>query len=197
MHDIPDIAYAAAGYDFMGVDLSLTGTGVVCRNDTQWIVMTISPPAGEDRGSARLDWYGRAFEALLQYRYKQVAIEGYSFGSKFSRSHALGEQGGLFRVQAYRSYHRLLEIPPKSLSVFLDGQGNIPKKQRKRLVDKHYGLEVDNDNEADAAALAMLAMVSVKRQFSAHYQLDGLENAVYVECAKVTVAPSTVRVRKR
>jgi len=89
----------------MGIDASLTGTGLVAIpfdwhldwNRVQRAKFGLSVPKGasESERIRRLDYIcTRVLEFASDHAVTDVFMEGYAFSAKLSRAHALGELGG-------------------------------------------------------------------------------------------------------
>lgn len=142
----------------MGLDLSLTSTGVSINGET----FTIKP---KTKGVERLaeisdhiiDWANRVMPIA-------VIIEGYSYGSKFSRAHALGELGGSVKMMLYKSGFRIIEVPPKCRAKFATGNGNSGKidvlASLKIIAPVKFSEECDDD-ECDAWVLEQMAYAEI------------------------------------
>ena len=105
----------------MGLDLSLTSTGVSINGET----FSIKP---KTRGIERLvEISDRIVNFAVNASPIAVVIEGYSFGSKFSRAHSLGELGGVVKVALHKSGFSIVEVPPKCRAKFATGNGNASK----------------------------------------------------------------------
>lgn len=154
----PVLALPAHRATMMGIDASLTATGVAILSKGKIKHFVLSPPKGMDRGAARLFWFYHEFtELLARYKPVFVAIEGYSFGSKNGRE-ALGELGGILRMALFNANREPLVVPPTSLKTFATGSGNAPKDQVMMQAYKRWGIETGNNNECDACVLAIMGL---------------------------------------
>lgn len=155
---------------FIGVDPSLTATGVsiLWRNQMKTLLLTAEVEIPGIRkgttkkevlkGPARLAWFRRELTAIfLAYPAARLAIEGYAFASKFSRAHDLGELGGVLRLAAHDCRIETIIVPPNTLKQFATGKGNVGKGVVIKEAFKRYGLDVGDDNEADAGVLSIMA----------------------------------------
>jgi crossover junction endodeoxyribonuclease RuvC len=149
----------------MGIDPSLTGTGIAFLYAGRLKTFRLVPPA-KMKGVERLDWLSREMDnTLVSYDPDCVAIEAYSFGSRNSHAHALGDAGGAFRLALYRRAVPTIEVPPTSLKKFATGSGNAEKATVAKELYKRFGVDLANNDEVDAAGLALACMV--------HEQPDG------------------------
>jgi crossover junction endodeoxyribonuclease RuvC len=143
---------------YMGLDPSLTGTGIAFIHAGRLKTFRLVPPA-KMRGVERLDWLSVQMEETLSaYGPDQVAIEAYSFGSRNSHAHALGEAGGAFRLALYRRGVATIEVPPTSLKKFATGSGTAEKATVAKELYKRFGVDLSNNDEVDAAGLALACM---------------------------------------
>lgn len=107
------------------------------------------------RGMARLNYIReKVLKIIKKYKVTKLAIEGYSFRSSGRSVFDLGELGGVLRLALYNNnLEDYLEVPPTSLKSFII-IGNADKElMRQGILDK-YEIDFENDNIADAYALA-------------------------------------------
>lgn len=139
---------------FMGLDLSLTSTGVSAGGQT----FSIKP---KTRGVERLvEISDRIVNFALNIRPTVVVLEGYSFGSKFSRAHSLGELGGVVKVALYKNGFTVVEVPPKCRAKFATGNGNASKSDVLMSLRAQFPSQFSDergDDECDAWVLEQMA----------------------------------------
>jgi crossover junction endodeoxyribonuclease RuvC len=87
-----------------------------------------------------------------------VLIEGYSYGSKFSHAHALGELGGVLKVAILEAGKRLIIPSPSELKKWATGKGNAGKAEMMLAAERAriFGAITPNDDIVDALWLAHL-----------------------------------------
>lgn len=142
----------------MGLDLSLTGTGVVVL-DRAGAPLHAETVSCKFVGMARLAFIrGRIGELLSRHRPALVCVEGYSFASRQSHAHALGELGGVIRLLLHRNDFIYKDVPPSTLKKFVTGKGNAAKDEVMMNVYKRWGWEMRDNNQADAYGLARIAL---------------------------------------
>lgn len=135
-------------------DLSLTSTGVALYKEDHITTELCTP---RTRGVARLkeldDWI-RWF--LIRECPQFVGVEGYSFASKGSRAHSIGEWGGVAKL-AIKSRPRTTSFiaSPKTIKKFM-GNGNATKTQMGLWLLEKYGITIMQEDEADAACGSIL-----------------------------------------
>lgn len=143
---------------FMGIDLSLTSTGVSFLGDTFAIQSKL-------RGTERLvEISERLVNFAQDVQPVAIVMEGYSFGSKFSRAHSIGELGGAVKVGLHKAGFRMVEVPPKCRAKFATGNGNAGKDEVlaavKEIVPEKF-VESFGDDECDAWVLEHMAYAQI------------------------------------
>lgn len=151
------------GVATLGVDFSLSSTGVALTTSSSWRVGNLSPP---QRSVERLDQIYGFFRKLLtriqcHHDLVYVAMEDYSFGSK-SQGHSIGEGGGVTKLAMYQVVENeestpLTLVPPTTLKKFVLGKGQGEKNQILLSVYKRWGVDLDRDDHADAYGLSRVA----------------------------------------
>lgn len=142
----------------LGIDQSLTHTGVVVLNDGKIIFTEAIEP--DARGVVRLIMIRDRIKCLLEnYKPNLVILEGMSFGS-VGRIVDIAELFGVLKENIYEhcienTTCKLTLIPPKTVKKFITGSGNANKALVLLKIYKNYKVEFDDDNIADAFALAM------------------------------------------
>lgn len=138
------------------LDLSLSSTGLALPDGT---LATIT---SRYRGVERLMDVRNQIAALLNHHehgYPDlVVIEGYSFASRNSHAHALGELGGVIRVFLYAVGVPVVEVSPAALKKAATGRGNAAKDQVLVAAVQRLNITPANSDEADAAWLRAMAL---------------------------------------
>jgi crossover junction endodeoxyribonuclease RuvC len=155
---------------YMVIHPSLTATGVAIFHQGMlktFVLSAIKEVPGARpgktkqeamKGIERVAWFYAEFSSLFKiYRPTTLAIEGYSYGSKNSHSHSLGELGGVLRLAAHDCRLRTIIVPPNNLKQFATGKGNVGKGVVSKEAFKRWGIDVNDDNEADAGVLSLMA----------------------------------------
>lgn len=107
----------------MGLDLSLTSTGV-CVAGKPFAINS------KNKGTKRLvEISERILTTAVLENPHAIMLEGYSFGSKFSRAHSIGELGGAVKAILYKSGYVVVDIPPTCRAKFATGKGNASKTE--------------------------------------------------------------------
>lgn len=107
----------------MGIDPSLTSTGISIGGVTASIRKT-------SRGVHRLlEVRNDLIYIIKQHNVNCVAIEHYSYASRNSQAHSIGEMGGVMRLALYEAEIPFVEIPPTCRAKFATGKGNAGKPE--------------------------------------------------------------------
>lgn len=140
----------------IGLDLSLTSTGIAYGNGS-W--ERIRP--GKLRGMERLGklvsevlW---ALEAGPPGPPRLVVIEGYTYATTNS-AHVLGELGGIVRWELHRLKVPYAVVAPSKLKTYATGKGTGKKTAMVVAARERLGLDVMEDDEADAIWLRALGL---------------------------------------
>ena len=154
-------------WDVIGLDLSLTSTGVAIGDDTY----VVAPQ--KLTGPERLQFFRTKIHELVAMRMYDVgprifvAIEGYSFASRHSHAHALGELGGVMRLWFYDHQIPYVDIPPTSRAKFATGKGNAGKSEVVSAISARTGIFWDgpgNDDRCDAWVLQEMGLTHFGRE---------------------------------
>lgn len=137
----------------VGLDLSLTSTGFAVATAVMRNAEAIKRP--QHKGVARL----RSLRDAIVHRVdgikpELVVIEGYSFGSRASHAHSLGELGGVVRVALTELGVRWVDLPPSTLKKYATGKGNADKGLMLAEAVRRLGYAGSSNDEADALWLA-------------------------------------------
>ena len=147
---------------FVGIDHSLTGTGVVVIDQDgcileQKLIKTTSDDIDEKRMTYIIDELSFIPKIV---RLKRVYIEGPSYMSTGQAVLQMGALHYLIRIFLYRKKVKYKIIAPGTLKKFVcgPGQGNAKKEQMLLNIYKKWNLEFKDNNTADAYCLARLAL---------------------------------------
>lgn len=147
----------ASGIRYLGIDPSLRSTGLCYIDDSHIETWTLAPKGEHERGMERLLWLRGRIEYVLDLvQPTMVVVEGYAFG-RSNQAHHIGEWGGILRLAVWdRPMIGLAVVPPDKLKKFATGAGGGKKSGVILGLYKHWGFEVSDEDEADAAALALM-----------------------------------------
>lgn len=161
--------------DFIGLDLSLTSTGI-CIGETTDALSTNS------KGAERLEWLQTVIvDRILEVQNPAVCIEGYSYGSRNSQAHAIGELGGVVRLALWKRRIPWVDIPPTCRAKFATGKGNAGKNEVVSAISARTGIVWSGkgaDDMCDAWILREMGLAQFnKSQFNwPQINLTSLQN---------------------
>lgn len=142
----------------MGLDLSLTGSGVVVIERTGQVLFsrTITSRLTDMERLAFIR--GEIGEVLSKYSPMLTCIEGYSMGSRSGQLASIGELGGVIKLLLHRNKFRYTIVAPTQLKKFVTGKGSAMKDEIMMHVYKRWGYEAKDNNTADAYGLSRIAL---------------------------------------
>lgn len=151
----------------VGIDQSLTGFAF-CALDVNdqskhltWVYK--SPYKGVERLADIRQWLTDHLEYVEEqgHSISELAMEGTVLASQAAL--VLGELSATVRLAIYDHFEDSdpckfpLKVPPMTLKKFAAGKGNAKKQEMLLQIFKRWGIEFNDDNAADAYALARLA----------------------------------------
>ena len=140
----------------MGLDLSLTSTGLVLLQDAETVESTTV--SSRFKGEARLaDIREKITTAVKLHRPQLVVLEGYAFGRP-NQMAALGELSGVVKCSLFEMGQHYLVVPPTRVKKFATGRGNAKKDEVRLEVYKRWGFEAPSNDEVDAYVLARIGL---------------------------------------
>lgn len=144
---------------FMGLDLSLTSSGIAELGTGGVARATHTLKPGVHKGLDRILHLSTQLEAILPSGRVVAALEGYSMGGKFAgMQFDRAEWAGQAKLMLYQTGRFVtLVVPPTTLKIFATGKGNAQKDAMCDAALKQWGPVFKNDDEADALWLAELA----------------------------------------
>lgn len=114
--------------------------------------------SSKHKGMQRLgDIGGCIIDMLKTYKPDLVALEGYSFGSKFNHE-IMYSIGTVIRYFLWQSEYDYKVIPPSTLKKFVTGKGNSKKDLMLLGVYKNWGFDTTDDNLSDAYGIALCTL---------------------------------------
>ncbi len=167
----------------MGLDLSLTSTGVSVNGSTLSI-------RSKNKGAQRLiEIRDEIVKIAKTDKIEIVAIEGYSYASQYSQAHSIGELGGVVKVALKELGLPIIVIPPTCRAKFATGKGNAGKIEVMSAVAQKTGIMftgTDGSDRCDAWILEQMALTYLG--FSEYEwkkeQMLGLDKCDFKEIAK-------------
>jgi crossover junction endodeoxyribonuclease RuvC len=149
----------------MGMDLSLDDSGISLLETSrksergfkaQWWSVT-APSIDTDKRLLELTEAIRA--EYYHHKFDVVAIEGLSYGSNLPSSQERAALHFMVRASLIADGREFITVPPTTLKKFVCDTGKAKKELILKEVFRRWGVDTDNDNQADAAALAIFAAV--------------------------------------
>jgi Holliday junction resolvasome RuvABC endonuclease subunit len=139
----------------IGLDLSLTSTGISINEQTS----TVNT---KTRGAERLHIISsEIINKCLEFNVYCAVIEGYSFASRNSQAHSIGELGGAVRMRLWENGIPFVDVPPTCRAKFATGKGNAGKGEVISSVSAKTGIifsGAGGDDECDAWLLEQMAI---------------------------------------
>lgn len=156
-----------------GIDVSLTGTGLVAVCGTssdpkdlapQVLYHTVLKP--KTTGLLRLEEMVAGLQHFVEWlRGRALAPEVWVFegaGFASNQAHSLGMAHGALKLELFKLRHVMrfvmLNVPPNTLKVFATDQGHSEKNTMMREVWKRWAFDAADDNESDAFACTMVGL---------------------------------------
>jgi crossover junction endodeoxyribonuclease RuvC len=146
----------------IGLDLSLTATGYAGPDGTKVIKSTGHK---DDTLAQRADRLAglceHIFGALDGWQADLVVIEAPSIGQARGSSGNVHDRSGLWWLIVGRLFETrtpVVEVPPGSLKKYVSGNGSLKKNAISMHVLKRFGVEIEDDNEADAFVLRAIGL---------------------------------------
>ena len=167
----------------MGLDLSLTSTGISINGSTQSI-------RSKNRGTKRLiEIKTSILEIAKAKKVEIVAIEGYSYASQYSQAHSIGELGGVVKVAIKELGLPIAVIPPTCRAKFATGKGNAGKSDVIASITEKTGLlftGADGNDRCDAWILEQMTLtyLGLSAYEWSQDQLLGLKKCDFTELEK-------------
>jgi len=149
----------------LGLDLSLTGTGVCLIEGTTPVLVTIRSKPPKDKTPLtevkRIQGIVEEIEYFISNKgpIDIVVIEGMAFMARNTTS--LVQLAGLsYMVRSLLANYNIkfLIVAPTSLKKFITGKGNTPKDVIMLEIFKRYDVSILDNNQADAYGLAQIGL---------------------------------------
>lgn len=170
--------------NILGLDLSLTSTGYSVNEATGTISI-------KNKGAARLSIISNeVINICVANKIDIVIIEGYSFASRNSQAHSIGELGGCVRMRLWEKGIPYIEIPPTSRAKFATGKGNAGKTEVISAVSSKTGRIFSGggaDDECDAWVLEQMGLTKINKSkwTWTKEQLSALDKVDWAQIEKV------------
>lgn len=119
----------------IGTDLSLTSTGFSGFGESGVIATKLTGIERLHEISTKLIEIGSAAPTSPIF-----IIEGYSFASRNSQAHSIGELGGVVRYRLWQAGMKFVDIPPTCRAKFATGRGNASKNEVMSSISARTGI---------------------------------------------------------
>jgi hypothetical protein len=159
---------------YLGLDPSYTGFGLaVLSEGGSYMAYTYeSAGTGVDRLIDIDDWLFGTLSSLWSFTIENAAIEGYAMAARYGREMA-GELGGVVRtcmrlhpLASQGAARYPMVVSPQGLKKYVLGPGKgTGKALMLKGVYKRWGVDLNDDNAADAYALARIASGHVVEKY--------------------------------
>lgn len=166
----------------MGLDLSLTGTGVVVLKDGSIAkeMLIKSKPTEEKRPIDEIERIvlikNKILTIIEEFSPDLVVIEGLAFGVR--NATALVQLSGLnymVREHLWKNKIKFLIIAPTSLKKFITGHGNAKKEEMMMEVFNKYHVSFFDDNTNDGFCLAVVGRMFLEGTARSENEIDVIE----------------------
>ena len=141
----------------VGIDASLSSTGVVMGNVHRWQWRLFKSQNHGQRPLQRLERYARLANGIIEWLKPEdvgaVYIEGYAFSRHSQSVTGLYEFGGLLRYHLASVTPKIIEVAPSTLKRFATGKGNAKKDFVLACIRDRWGELFESDDVGDAFAL--------------------------------------------
>lgn len=144
----------------VGVDLSLTGTGIATAAGVRTIISSGRKGASLRARRARLDEIALAVSNIVESAptASLVVIEAPAFSRTTGHQHDRSGLWWLVVDQLLGAGHLVAEVAPTCRAKYATGKGNAGKASVVSAVTARYGVQFSDDNTADAFVLRAMGM---------------------------------------
>jgi len=157
---------------FVGVDQSLNHTGLCIIDLKSALIQHALIEPKKRTGHERLAYIRDGLRSIFQgVRFAAGVLEGYSMGS-INRKFDLGEVGAVVKLELFDTCQGVYIAAPKQLKLFVTQKGSASKEDVMKAIKAQWGIEIKNDNLADAYGLSHIAKELVVTTTTKRHQLD-------------------------
>lgn len=137
----------------LSIDQSLSNSGIVIWKDDQEHFLNIKTKDISNHITKIIYIREQLKELIYKYNINTIIREGFSFHSTGQSVFQLGGLGYMIDVIATDLMVDLYIIPPSTHKKFTTGKGNSPKSVMLLYIFKNWGIELKDDNVADAYSM--------------------------------------------
>lgn len=139
----------------MGLDLSLTGTGVAIVESETMQIVTTKRLGSKERGTKRLTEIRDAIVALArEHEVRETAVEYFGINRHRGVVHTVWLHGLVVVGLVEAGFGAPLYISPSTLKKITSGNGRAEKTDMRDAIAAAAGVTIEDDNIVDAIALA-------------------------------------------
>lgn len=142
---------------FVGIDPSLTSTGLVVLDEIGNVLEQLSIKAGKEDDPLRFMKLTEKVREHLNPDTDKVIIEGFSFGSKGAGVSKMYGIGWTLRIMLEEDGFKWTEATPSAVKKFASNKGNAKKEDLVLPVYKKWGFEGRVNDITDAYIMARIA----------------------------------------
>lgn len=174
---------------FVGIDPSLTGTGVFIlfgdkTEEFKTLELGTKPHKFNSSISRCLHIVDKTIDFIEKelnddYEIGMICCEDYFSGRNPDSVIKLAELGTLIRYKLLMKGYPFFVVAPKSLKKFITGNGNAKKNVIIKSVFTKWGYNLSSDNVADASGLANFAKTFYRLQNEGEIELFKYEKEVF------------------
>ena len=146
------------------IDQSYSGTGVCYMSSDGRMEHFLLKTKADQPWEERMDYILSSLFAVLDLSVikmsaptpvTHVIMEGYAFGGSF-RGFQLGELGGVIKYAFHQKNYTVKQISIAHHKMFVARNGKAKKDEVIAALHSNFGIDVTNDNIADAISMALL-----------------------------------------
>jgi Holliday junction resolvasome RuvABC endonuclease subunit len=177
---------------FLGIDPSLTGTGLVLIDDSYKIIEKMELNV-ESKGIERLYFLQEEFLNFVnkyEKDIKLICIESPAFGVHEGQLHSLGQWSGIFELLLYTKGLSVIHCSPTQTKKYCFGSGKGQKSLILLKVFQNFNEEFSSDNLADGYIISRISrdyfgtFTENKKLDLKKYQIDVLNKIHESYCKK-------------
>lgn len=143
---------------YIGIDPSLDGTGI-CIIDLNYEIIHTEKLSTPTFGVERLFHLENKLLSILEH-YPELSYASIESGAfrETGRLFDLGEWSGVIKLNLFKQNVPIIKVAPLQLKKYISGVGkNLGKETIMLDIYKHYGLEIRDNDIADAYVLSRIA----------------------------------------
>jgi Holliday junction resolvasome RuvABC endonuclease subunit len=155
-----EIGISMALESYVGLDLSLTGTGVCVRGDELKVETIKTVPKNFDNDLDRMLFIVKSIMGKIPSNVKLICVEDFFTPAKsfqIGAAISLAMLGALVRAEMYKAGLPFVVISPNQLKKYVTGKGSGQKSLILRETYKRWNVDAKDDNQADAVVLSYIA----------------------------------------